>query len=265
MCYKNRQMYMIEMAYLNHYDATSVINNVVAIANELYKKQATPDIARNAEYLKCAKDPDYWKTANYFDLEVLREKIRGLIKYLTKVDPVKPIDTHFTDEIIETKVNDAFYNDEGLENYKEKVQHYLKAHEDDEAIYKLRHNQVITPDEMKHLENLLWIDLGSKDDYRLHFGDTPITRLIRKIVGLDRQAALAEFSRFLDDQSLSSRQIHFVELLVDYIVKNGFIEDKKVLLQDPFKSIGSMSALFKDKMNIAREILKTVDTFSERL
>ena len=35
----DRQMYMIEMAYLNHYDATSVINNVVAIANELYKKQ----------------------------------------------------------------------------------------------------------------------------------------------------------------------------------------------------------------------------------
>lgn len=162
-------------------------------------------------------------------------------------------------------MNDAFCNDEGLENYKEKVQHYLKAHEDDEAIYKLRHNQVITPDEMKHLENLLWIDLGSKDDYRIHFGDTPITRLIRKIVGLDRQAAMAEFSRFLDDQSLNSRQIHFVELLVDYIVKNGFIEDKKVLLQDPFKSIGSMSALFKDKMNIAREILKTVDTFSERL
>lgn len=260
----DRQMYMIEMAYLNHYDASQVINKVIMMADELYKKQTTPDIADNAEYLKCAKDPDYWKTANYFDLEVLREKIRGLIKYLTIDGPVNPVDTHFEDEIIETKMNDAFYNDEGLENYKEKVQHYLKAHEDDEAIYKLRHNQVITPDEMKHLENLLWIDLGSKDDYRLHFGDTPITRLIRKIVGLDRQAAMAEFSRFLDDQSLNSRQIHFVELLVDYIVKNGFIEDKKVLLQDPFKSIGSMSALFKDKMNIAREILKTVDTFSER-
>lgn len=261
----DRQMYMIEMAYLNHYDASQVINKVIMMADELYKKQTTPDIADNAEYLKCAKDPDYWKTANYFDLEVLREKIRGLVKYLDPGPIVDPVDTHFEDEIIETKMNDAFYNDEGLENYKEKVQHYLKAHEDDEAIYKLRHNQVITPDEMKHLENLLWIDLGSKDDYRLHFGDTPITRLIRKIVGLDRQAAMAEFSRFLDDQSLNSRQIHFVELLVDYIVKNGFIEDKKVLLQDPFKSIGSMSALFKDKMNIAREILKTVDTFSERL
>lgn len=261
----DRQMYMIEMAYLNHYDASQVINKVIMMADELYKKQTTPDIADNAEYLKCAKNPDYWKTANYFDLEVLREKIRGLVKYLDPGPIVDPVDTHFEDEIIETKMNDAFYNDEGLENYKEKVQHYLKAHEDDEAIYKLRHNQVITPDEMKHLENLLWIDLGSKDDYRLHFGDTPITRLIRKIVGLDRQAAMAEFSRFLDDQSLNSRQIHFVELLVDYIVKNGFIEDKKVLLQDPFKSIGSMSALFKDKMNIAREILKTVDTFSERL
>ena len=100
-------------------------------ADELYKKQTTPDIADNAEYLKCAKDPDYWKTANYFDLEVLREKIRGLIKYLTIDGPVNPVDTHFEDEIIETKMNDAFYNDEGLENYKEKVQHYLKAHEDD--------------------------------------------------------------------------------------------------------------------------------------
>lgn len=100
------------------------------------------------------QSPDYWKTANYFDLEVLREKIRGLVKYLTPGPKVDPVDTHFEDEIIETKMNDAFYNDEGLENYKEKVQHYLKAHEDDEAIYKLRHNKVITPDEMKHLENL---------------------------------------------------------------------------------------------------------------
>ncbi len=76
---------------------------------------------------------------------------------------------------------------------------------------------------------------------------------------------MVEFSRFLDDQSLNSRQIHFVELIVDYIVKNGFIEDRKVLLQNPFKSVGSMSALFKDKMNVARDILKTVEIFSERL
>lgn len=81
-------MYMIEMAYLNHYDASQVINKVIMIAGELYKKQTTPNIAKN---------PDYWKTANYFDLEVLREKIRGLIKYLTKEDPVEPIDTHFED------------------------------------------------------------------------------------------------------------------------------------------------------------------------
>lgn len=69
--------------------------------------------------MKCAKDPDYWKTANYFDLEVLREKIRGLVKYLYTGPKVDPADTHFEDEIIETKMNDAFYSDEGLENYKE--------------------------------------------------------------------------------------------------------------------------------------------------
>lgn len=66
------------------------------------KKQTTPDIADKAEYLKCSKDPDYWKTANYFDLEVLREKIRGLVKYLYTGPKVDPVDTHFEDEIIET-------------------------------------------------------------------------------------------------------------------------------------------------------------------
>ncbi|MGF0053733.1 hypothetical protein ACQRCK_09930 [Catenibacterium mitsuokai] len=52
--------------------------------------------------MKCAKDPDYWKAANYFDLEVLREKIRGLVKYLYTGPKVDPVDTHFEDEIIET-------------------------------------------------------------------------------------------------------------------------------------------------------------------
>ena len=260
----DRQMYMIEVAYLNNYDASKIINKVVMIADDLYRRQTIPDVKQNAPYLNMARDPGYWKIANYFDLEVLREKIRNLVKYLEVGITPKVIDTHFKDQVIETKVNDAFYNSEGLENYKEKVQHYLRAHEEDEAIYKLRHNQVLTPDEMQHLENLLWIDLGSKDDYRLHFGDTPITKLIRKIVGLDRQAALQEFSKFLEDESLNSRQIHFVELIVDYVVKNGFIEDNRVLMEDPFKSVGSMSELFKDKMNIARDIMKTVHIIEER-
>lgn len=260
----DRQMYMIEVAYLNSYNATNVINKVVNIADQLYHKQTVPDIKNNAPYLNMARDPGYWKTANYLDLEVLREKIRNLIKYLEPGDLPKVVDTHFKDQVLETKINDAFYNGAGLENYKDKVQHYLREHEEDEAIYKLRHNQVLTPDEMQHLENLLWIDLGSKDDYRLHFGDTPITRLIRKIVGLDKQAALQEFSKFLDDEKLNSKQIHFVELIVDYIVKNGFIEDNRVLMEDPFKTVGSMSQLFEGKMNIAREIINTIKTINER-
>ena len=76
----DRQMYMIEMAYLNHYDASQVINKVIMIAGELYKKQTTPDIADNVEYLKCAKDPDYWKTANWEKLAKKYALSRGQIE-----------------------------------------------------------------------------------------------------------------------------------------------------------------------------------------
>ena len=109
-----------------------------------------------------------------------------------------------------------------------------------------------------HLENLLWIDLGSKDDYRLHFGDTPITRLIRKIVGLDRSAANDAFSQFLNNESLNSHQIHFVKMIVDYVVVNGFIEDNSVLMQDPFRSVGSITQLFRDNMDDARAIMGVI-------
>ena len=53
-------------------------------------------------------------------------------------------------------------------------------------------------------------------------------------------------------------QIRFVGLIVDYIVKNGNIEDNSALMQEPFRSLGSITTLFKDDMGIAKEIMNTI-------
>ena len=150
------------------------------------------------------------------------------------------------------------YNINDLKNYKQKVEHYLKVHTDDMVIYKLRNNKKITKQDLQTLEDIMWNQLGTASDYEKEFGDMPLGKLVRKIVGLDRQAANEAFSEFLNSETLNSTQIHFVKLIVDYIVKNGFVEDNKIFMEDPFRSVGNITQLFKNNMNDARKILDII-------
>lgn len=74
------------------------------------------------------------------------------------------------------------------------------------AIFKLRNNKKLTKQDLKSLENLLWKELGSHANYEKEFGEMPVNKLVRKIVGLDRQAAIDEFSEFIDNENLNIKQ-----------------------------------------------------------
>ncbi|MEH6949669.1 type I restriction-modification enzyme R subunit C-terminal domain-containing protein [Bacillus sp. JJ634] len=104
----------------------------------------------------------------------------------------------------------------------------------------------------------MWNELGSKEQYEKDYGDTPVTKLVRKIVGLDRQAAVEAFSAFISEQQLTLQQTQFVELIIDYIVKNGTLE-RQALQQDPFSSTGGIMVVFKDQLPKARGILDIID------
>lgn len=197
-----------------------------------------------------------------FELEEVREALRELIKYLEKQNQ-KIYYTDFQDTVIQVKEGEAIYNTNDLKNYRKKVEHYLKEHQDELAVYKLRHNKKLTKQDVKQLEKILWEELGTKKDYEKEYGNTPVTKLVRKIVGLDRKAANEAFSEFLREEKLNSNQIKFVKLIIDYFVTNGVIEDKRIFMEEPFRSIGSITILFKDNMDIAMKIMKTVDQINE--
>ena len=69
---------------------------------------------------------------------------------------------------------------------------------------------------------------------------------MREIVGLDMNAAKAAFSEFLNDTNLDSRQIYFVNQIVEYIVHNGMMKDLSVLQEPPFTDQGSIVEVFTD-------------------
>ena len=101
-------------------------------------------------------------------------------------------------------------------------------------MYNLTHNISLTRKDYEELERVFTQELGSKEDYVKTFGDTPFGLLIRKIAKLDHEAVLAAFSEFINDQSLNSRQIAFVQKVITHIEQNGYIEDISVLTKAPF-------------------------------
>ncbi|WP_294378859.1 DEAD/DEAH box helicase family protein [uncultured Clostridium sp.] len=251
-------IYTIELANLQGNNATRPIKSVIDTAEQLSKIGGNiPDIIENKYIIDKVRTTEFWEDVDIFELDEVREVLRELLKYLEK-EKQKPYYTHFEDMVINEESHGAMYNSNNLKNYKKKVEYYLKEHENEMVIHKLKNNKQLTEQDVKTLESIMWNELGTKEDYKKEFGDMPVNKLVRKMVGLDRATANEIFSEFLNNENLNTKQIHFVKLIVDYVVKNGLIDDNRVLMEDPFRTVGSLTVLFKDNMDSARSIMNKV-------
>ena len=119
----------------------------------------------------------------------------------------------------------------------------------------------MTQDDIKTLEKILWSDLGTKDEYEAEYGDKPLGEFVREIVGLDMNAAKEAFSEYLNETNLDSRQIYFVNQIVEYIVHNGLMKDLSVLQEAPFTDQGSVVDIFTD-LNVWMGIRKVIESIN---
>lgn len=255
-------MFNIQLAYLQDTNATRGIKSVIDTAEQLSKLGTIPQVQEQKYNIEKVMTEEFWESADIFELEVVREALRELVKYLEKQGQ-RIYYTHFEDLIIAEEKNDSIYNVNDLKNYRKKVEHYLNEHKDELSIYKLRNNKKLTKQDIENLEDILFSKLGSPSDYEKEFGDTPVTKLVRRIVGLDRLAANEAFSELLNNENLNTHQIHFIKLIVDYVVKNGLIDDNRVLTEDPFRSVGNIIELFGDNIDVRTKLLNTIKEVKE--
>ena len=178
------------------------------------------------------------------------------MKYIPKSK--RRYDTNFTDEILEMQWNEAELENDDLKNYKARAEYYIRAHQNQTAIAKLKTNQPLTEADIESLEKILWSEVGSRQDYEQEFGDKPLGEFVREIVGLDMNAAKEAFAVFLNDMNLDGRQIYFVNQIVEYIVHNGMLKDFSVLQEPPFTDRGSVAAVFSD-VAVWMEIRKVIE------
>ena len=253
-------MYAIELAYLDgkKYSKarTDLHKKVVAISNIAN----IPEIQAQSVLINKIINTTYIDNAGIDEFEEIREKLRNLIKYIPK-EKVK-YSTNFTDEILSTEWNEAELENDELQNYKAKAEHYIRQHQDNIAIKKLKTNQPLTAKDIESLEKILWNEVGTKQDYEQEFGSKPLGEFVREIVGLDMNAAKEAFSEYLTNTNLDSRQIYFVNQIVEYIVHNGMLRDFSILQESPFTDQGSVVDIFTD-LTVWFGIKKVIDTIND--
>ena len=249
-------MYGIELAYLigKKYKRarTDLMKKVDAIAAVAH----IPEIMAQAELINKILHTDYVDTAGINEFEHIRENLRDLIKYIPRVKII--YDTNFDDEILSVEWKDAELENDDLKNYKTKAEFYVRQHQDLSVIAKLKNNTPMTAADIEMLEDIMWNELGTKQEYEAEYGEKPLGEFVREIIGLDMSAAKEAFAEYLDDVKLDSRQIYFVNQIVEYIVHNGLMKDLSVLQESPFTDQGSVVDIFSD-MSVWMGIRKTID------
>jgi len=222
------------------------------LAAGLELKTTIPDVARQAGLLTRLADPDTWAEMTPEGLETVRARLRGLVSLIDREDRAV-FYTNFQDEIVGSEI-DAFPDLGGMVNrdqYRKKVEGYLRNQDADPVIVKIRHAQPLTAADLTHLEGLLFgaSDVESREVFEQVYGQQEnLATFIRGLVGLDQAAAQAVFARFLDGQVFGSAQIRFVQNLISMLTRNGQVSPG-ALYDAPFTAADSrgLDGLFKEK------------------
>lgn len=252
-------MYGIELAYLEGKTYGKARNDLKRKVSALAHIANIPEIMAQSKLIHQVLHTDYLDRADVDEFEVIRKRLRDLMQYI-QVERMH-YDTDFQDDILSIDWKESELENDDLKNYKAKAEYYVRQHQDDEVISKLKHNKPMTHEDINILEKILWGELGTEDEYKAEYGEKPLGQFVREIVGLDMNVAKEAFSEYLESTDLDSRQIYFVNQIVEYIVRNGMMNDLSVLQETPFTDRGSIVEIFSD-INVWMGIKKVIDSIN---
>lgn len=256
-------MYGLILAHIEQMPAFKYAKKQLCDTASLLERKANiPQIKEKLPLLQEIHTDVFWDANDILLFEKVRKELRGLIRFLDEDDGgQKRIITKLTDPIIDSQEGVQLDTAYDFEDYRAKVNRYVNEHGNTLAIYKLTHNIPLAAGDYQELERVLTSELGSKEDYKREFGDTPFGLLIRKIAKLDHEAAMQAFSAFINDQSLNQKQISFVKKIINHIELNGYMENVSELTKPPFDKPVSFIKLFDAKTRTA--LIATINQIRE--
>ncbi|HRB93306.1 MAG TPA: type I restriction-modification enzyme R subunit C-terminal domain-containing protein, partial [Chitinophagales bacterium] len=251
----------IQLSVLNGEKRQGIlIKKVVTTAGKLSKKASIPAVVKKMETLREVQQSIFWEGTTIPGIERIRIELRDILKFLDSENT--PIYfTVFEDEFLKDgKQHKLLYGFNDLEAYMRKVEQYLKEQSNNLTIHKLRNNIPITKIELEELEHMLFEQgtIGTKEELTKAYGEQPLGKFIRSIVGLEVQAAKLAFADILNNQTLNAQQIRFIDTIINFLNVKGIIEPS-ILFEPPFTDINSngVEGLFEEQ--IASKIISLIE------
>ncbi len=237
-------IYGLELAHVAGKNDERAKRDLIKRANALSRLTGKhiDEIDCRKEIIDKVLSDSYVDGAGIIEFEEIRTGLRDIMNFIKST--VQTYDTNFDDDILSTDWHESELENDDLKNYKAKAEFYIKQHQDNIVIAKLKTNKPLTTGDVKALEDILWNEIGTRKDYEGEIGDKPLGEFVREIVGLDMNAAKEAFSEYLNETNYDSRQIYFVNQIVEYVVHNGMIKDMSVLMESPFTDRGSITDIF---------------------
>jgi type I restriction enzyme, R subunit len=230
---------------------TRLSDQIKEIASRLEEKRTIPMVNEQLDLILDLQQDEYWADITLPMLEDIRKRLRDLVKFIDKKQR-KLIYTDFEDELGPIVEGDyvAPPSSVNVEQYKKKVMSFLRAHENHIALQKLKRNIPVTASDIGELERILFQTdgVGSREDFEKAYGKQEHLGLfIRKLIGLDKQAAKRAFRDYLESKTLTANQIRFIDLIIDYLTQNG-VMDPSLLYEAPFTDYSSkgLDGMFND-------------------
>jgi type I restriction enzyme R subunit len=212
-------------------------DKVMDIAARLEGKGTIPMVAQQMELILDLQTDSFWSGITLPLLEDVRLRLRDLIKFLDKGEAVI-VYTDFEDTIGEHSeiYVPGYASAEEMRQYRLKVERFIRDNSNHITINKLRMNRQVTRQDLEELERLLFTaeGVGTRERFEQVFGhQRSLGMFIRKLVGLDREAASEAFGEFLQNTIYSATQIRFVDQIISYLTQNGAM-DPGLLYEPPF-------------------------------
>jgi type I restriction enzyme, R subunit len=230
--------------------------------------ESISEVNQRKPLILAMSDPEFYKEISQKKLEHIRTEIRDLVIFLAEDSPSPLFFTDFTDTMVgdgEVREGNIEYQTTN-EGYKKRIETFVRAHKNHLTIHKLQHNEAITEKELGLLEEILFADptLGSKEDFTNAYGNQPLGKFVRSLLGLTTEAAQAAFSQFVQTGNLSANQIKFVETIVHYLEKNGTL-DKSLLTASPFNNQHSdgIFGVFQGEDQKLMKVISIVNTIND--
>jgi len=225
-----------------------------------------------SEFIKSVKSAEFWAAVTIEDLETVRRKLRGIMKYMAKAayEPPQPkfIDLHDGQERYQRLPTQLKFAD--MPGYRKQVQAaLLKVFDQNPTLQKIKAGEPVSAADLKALTSLVLTRNPDVDQeiLREFFEDTaePLDDAIRSIIGMDADAVNLRFADFIfSHPGLTANQMSFLNLLKNHISRYGAIEIED-LYEPPFTNVHSdgLDGVFMDETMID-ELIGIIASFQPR-